>query len=485
MQFEDLREYIKKIEEIGELKRIDGADPLTEIGPITEIVGWTKDHPCLLFDNIKGYPKGFRIITLTANSNKREQLIWGFPNKLGFKDLILWWKNKLDNYVPFPPKEVSTGPVMENIQNGEKVDLLMLPAPLWHLEDAAPYLVAGGVTILKDPDTGRLNLGSYRGMVFDKNTLVHYFAPGHDAQVIRDKYHHKAQSCPIVVCMGFDPSFLSAAAQSLDYNMSEYEYGGFMRGAPYKIIKGPVTGLPFPSTAEVVLEGEIPPPAEEPKKMEGPFGEGGGYYSFGVPQPVVKIKALYYRNDPIIIGEPTFRFKQAGSSFGFSNAAGIWHRLEKSVPGIKGIAQVGLFLVISIKQYYSGHALRVADLVMSGLNGGTPPRYLVIVDDDIDPSSRSQVDWAINTRVDPAVQINIQRERLARVVIPAGMTKEKREIEDYGVSTVIIDACKPFPWRKDWDALFKTDELREEPRKRIAEKWEPVLGELITKTMPK
>jgi len=485
MKFDDLREYIKKVDEMGELKRVDGADPQTEIGPITEIVGWTKEHPSILFDNIKGYPKGFRIMALTFNSTKRAQLVYGFPDGFGYKELVLWWKARLENYAPIPPKEVSSGPVMENIQKGEDVNLLQFPAPLWHAEDGGPYLATGSVSILKDPDSGRLNLGSYRGMLYDKNTLGHHFAASHDGQVIRDKYHQQGKPCPVVVSLGNDPSFLLAAAASLPYNLSEYEYGGFIRGAPYEIIEGPLTGIPFPAAAEIILEGEVPPPADEPKIMEGPWGEGLGYYSAGFSQPAIKVKAVYYRNDPIIIGEPTMRVRERGISRGFTNLAWRWHRLEKSgLPGIKGVGHVGPFHVISIKQYYSGHALRVADIVMAGLND-RPPRYLVIVDDDIDPFSRRQVDWAINTRVDPAVQLHIQRERLSHAINPAGITKEKREIEDYSLGTVIIDACRPFRWRKDWDTMFKTNELKEEPRKRIAEKWKPVLGELMTKTMPK
>jgi UbiD family decarboxylase len=485
MKFEDLREFIKRVDEIGELRRIDGADPKTEIGPIAEIVAWTPEHPTILFDNIKGFPRGYRIMVWSFTSTKRAQLIYGFPDGLGYKELILWWKDKLENYRPIPPKEVSSGPVMENIQQGEGVNLLQFPAPLWHKEDAGPYLATGSIAILRDPDTGRLNLGSYRGMLYDNNTLGHHFAAGHDGQVIRDKYHQRGEPCPVVVSLGNDPSFLLASAENLAFDMSEFDYGGFIRGAPYEVIKGPVTGIPFPATSEIVLEGEVPPPDVEPKRMEGPWGEGGGYYSGGSLQPPIKVKAVYYRNDPIILGHPTMRIREQGISREFAQLAWRWHRLEQSgLPGIKGLGMVGPFQVISIKQYYSGHALRVADFAMTGLND-RPPRYLVIVDDDIDPSSRRQVDWAIRTRVDPAVQLHIQRERWASVTIPAGLTPDKLAIEDYSLGTLIIDACKPFRWREHWDAMFKTNELKEKTRKEIAEKWKPVLGELITKKMPR
>jgi len=484
MKFTDLREFLDKIDEVGELKRVDGADPKTEIGPITEIAAWTPQHPAILFDDIKGFRKGFRILSWPFNSTRRAQLIYGFPDGFGRKEFILWWKKRIEAYTPIPPKEVDGGPVMENVQTGADVNLLNFPAPQWHAEDAGPYLATGSVTILRDPDSGQLNIGSYRGMLYDKDTLGHHFAAGHDGQVIRDKYHERGEPCPVVISLGNDPSLLLAAAECLGYDMPEYDYGGFIRGGPYELIRGPLTGIPFPATAEVVLEGEVPLPEDEPKRIEGPWGEGAGYYSSGFLQPVIKVKAVYYRNNPIIIGNPTMRYREAGLARGATNTAWQWHLLEKSgLPGIKGVSSMGPFLVVSIKQCYSGHALRVADLVMSGLNY-RPPRYLVIVDDDIDPFSRRQVEWAINTRVDPAAQVHIQRERWCNAINPAGLTLEKRAIEDYSIGTLIIDACRPFRWRENWGTLFKTSEIKEERRKEIAAKWQAVLGELITRPMP-
>jgi UbiD family decarboxylase len=484
MTFNDLREFITKVDKIGELQKVLGADTETEIGSITEIVAWSPEHPMILFDEIKGFPKGARIVVHTYNSYKRTQLLYGFPDGMTRKDLIHWWKDKLDNYKPVPPQEVKTGPVMENVQHGDEVNLLQFPAPLWHQEDAGPYLATGSAAVLRDPDTGWLNIGCYREMLYDKNTLGHHLAAGHDGQVIRDKYLERGESCPIVVSLGHDPSFLLAAAENLGYKQSELEYGGFLRGAPYEIIKGPITGLPFPATAEVVFEGEIVHPDVEPKRIEGPWGEGLGYYSAGFPQPPLKVKAIYYRNDPIIIGEPTLRFKERGLAGGFAHTARRWHMLEHSgLPGIQGVGQVGPFLVISMKQHYSGHAMRVADYAMTGL-ADRPPRYLVLVDEDIDPTNSSLVMWAIHSRVDPATQVHILRGRWCSAINPAGMTPEKRIIEEYTLGTMIIDACKPYRLREHWDTMFKLSDIDEELRQKTAEKWEDVLGSCITAPKP-
>ena len=484
MRFDDLRAYIKKVDEIGELKTVSGADTRTDIGPITEITAWSAEHPMVVFDDIQGFPKGSRIAVHACDSYKRMQLVYGFPAGMKGKELVRWWKNRLDNYEPIPPEEVHSGPVMQNVQKGDDVNLLQFPAPIWHQLDAAPYLATGGASVLRDPDTGRLNIGCYRGMLYDRNTLGHHLAGGHDGQVIRDKYFERGENCPIVVSLGNEPSFTLAAAENLRFSQSELEYGGFLRGSPIEVIYGPITGLPFPSTAEVVLEGEIVHPSVEPKRTEGPWGEGLGYYTSGFPQPPIKVKAVYYRDNPIVLGEPTLRFRDRGAAAGFAQTARRWHMLEQSgLQGIQGVGQVGPFLVISIKQHYSGHAMRVADYAMTGL-ADRPPRYLVLVDEDIDPSNRDLVMWAINTRVDPATQAHIQRDRWCNAVNPAGLTPDKRSIEDYTLGTMIIDACKPYRWREFWDKMFRPCDMDEALRAQTAEKWQDVLGPFITAPKP-
>jgi len=472
------------VDAVGELKTVSGADTRTDIGPITEITAWSAEHPMIVFEDIPGHPPKHRVAVHAYSSYKRMQLLYGFPAGMHGRQLVTWWKERLDNFAPVLPEVVHSGPVMENVQEGEDVDLLQFPAPLWHAGDAAPYLATGGASVLRDPDSGKLNVGCYRGMLYDRNTLGHHLAGGHDGQVIRDKYFERGLNCPIVVSLGNEPSFTLAAAENLRYRYGELEYGGFVRGAPYELICGPLTGLPFPAAAEVVLEGEIAHPSVEPRLVEGPWGEGLGYYAAGFAQPAIKVKAMYWRNEPIILGDPTLRFNDRSRAGGFASAARRWHMLEQSgLQGIQGVGQIGPFLVISVKQQYAGHALRVADYAMTGL-ADRPPRYLVMVDEDIDPSNRNLVMWAINTRVDPAVQVHIQRDRWCNVVNPAGLTPEKRALEDYTLGTMIIDACKPYRWRHQWDKMFTRSDIDEGLRRATVDRWESVLGELITAPKP-
>lgn len=484
MEFVDYRTFLSAVQRAGELRTIRGADLKSDVGAITEITAWSAEHPLILFDEINGHPAGWRIAVHSFDSYRRLQLIYGFPDGLRGAGLVGWWKDRLDAYRPVPPVEVDSGPVTEHVHTGDEVDITRFPAPVWHQRDGGPYLATGGASVLRDPDTGRLNVGCYRGMLYDRDTIGHHLAGGHNGQVIRDKYFERGENCPVVISLGNDPSFTLAGAENVGFGQDELEFGGFVRGAPYQMIRGPITGLPFPATAEAVLEGEILHPAHEPKRSEGPWGEGLGYYASAFEQPAVRVRAVYHRSDPIVMGEPTLRFRNRGAAGGFAQSARRMHLLECSgLEGIKGVGQVGPFLVISIKQHYSGHAMRVADYAMSGL-ADRPPRYLVIVDDDIDPGNPTLVNWAIATRVDPATQIHIQRDRWCNVVNPAGLTPAKRAIEDYTLGTTIIDACKPFRWRHDWDQMFARSDISEELRERTARKWEDTLGQLITAPKP-
>jgi len=482
--FDDLRSYLRRVGELGELVTVRAADTATEIGAITEITAWSPEHPMLLFEDIPGAERGYRIAVHSFDSYQRMRLLYGFPEGARGKELVAWWKERLGAYRPVPPVTVASGPVLENVLEGDDVDLLRFPAPVWHQGDAGPYLVTGGASVLRDPDTGELNVGCYRGMLYDRNTIGHHLAAGHHGQVIRDKYFARGVNCPVLISLGHEPSLTLAAAENLGFGRSEFEYGGFVRDAPYEVIPGPRTGLPMLAAAEAVLEGEILHPDMEPKRIEGPWGEGLGYYAAGFPQPVARVHAVYHRNEPIILGEPTLRFRNRGAIGSFARDAMRWHLLERSgLEGITGVGQVGPFLVIAVRQYYSGQALRIADFAMSGL-ADRPPRYLVLVDDDIDPANRALVEWAISTRVDPATQVHIQRDRWGNAINPAGLTPEKRMIEDYSIGTMIIDACRPFRWRKHWDKMFKTSDLDESLRLRMAEKWESVLGPIISRSKP-
>ena len=302
MPFNDLRDFIAECRKIGEVKDIEGADWNLEIGGLTEALVNAKPetHPLLLFDGIRGYPRGYRVASNIINNPRRTALALDMPLEATKVELIKIWKSKLQTYSPIPPREVSDGPISENVDTGEEIDLLKFPTPRWHELDGGRYLGTACMVITRDPDEGWVNLGAYRVQVHNKNTLGLYISPGHHGGIMEKKYWSKGKSCPVAVTFGQEPAIWVAATYAVNYGVSEYDWAGWVRGAPVDVIKGPVTGLPIPATAEIVIEGEVPPPEKE-SMVEGLFGEWPGYYAHGAKnEPIIKVKSLMYRNDPII-----------------------------------------------------------------------------------------------------------------------------------------------------------------------------------------
>ena len=177
--FNDLREFIKKAEELDQVNRIEEADWNLEIGSITELQLSVPDAPMLLFDKIKGYKPGYRVVTHFLTTELLFNLAFGLPLEARGLSVVQILRDKLKNELkPIPPVEVKTGPVMENIHMGDEVDLFEFPTPKWHNLDGGRYIGTGDIVIQEDPEEHWTNLGTYRVQVHDKNTATIYISPG-------------------------------------------------------------------------------------------------------------------------------------------------------------------------------------------------------------------------------------------------------------------------------------------------------------------
>ena len=402
----------------------------------------------MLFDSIKGHKKGYRVLTNFLIESLRERMVFGVSNDLTDSEAVLLWKNKLKEYKAIEPVEVESGPVKENVMLGSEVDLTKLPWPKWHQRDGGPYICATS-SVTRDPESGYINVGSYRFMLLGKNKIVAHIGSGHHGDVIRKKYWAKGKPCPIAISLGQEPALLVAAGTNTNWGVSEYGFAGWMRGAPVEITAGVATDLPIPASAEVVFEGEMLPPAAG-TEIEGPFGEFSGYYGGGArPAPVTMIKSILYRNDPIILGSPPF----LGTSRGILSSRGIlvWNELEAlGIPDIKAVNYSWGMCIISLKQAYPGHAMRAAHGAIGG-TAGYHGRFVIVVDEDIDPYNLEQVLWAIR---DALRSGDLARcgGRIWSYKIDPRLPKHKKEAGDYTGAVAIIDACRPYHWIDEFPA---------------------------------
>jgi 4-hydroxy-3-polyprenylbenzoate decarboxylase len=287
-----------------------------------------------------------------------------------------------------------------------------------------------------------------------------------------EQHWARGDAAPVAVVCGADPTLLLSSGQLLPWGLSEYDFAGWLRGEPVAVVSSPRYHLPIPATAEIVLEGRVPPP-EQVSHLEGPFAEFTGYYaSDSRPEPVMQVEAVSYRDDPILLGSPPFR--PTGESGGLPmRAALIWNALDAAgVTDVRGVYRLEpggstLLTVISLKQAYAGHAKQAALASLGSRAGGYLSRYVILVDEDIDPSDQGEVLWAIATRCDPETSIDVVRNCWGTALDPR-LTPEKRARRDFGVSVGIIDATRPFHWR---DQFPLVNAISQELRAELLAKW--------------
>ena len=450
-EYEDLREWITQADKLGEIRIVKGAAWQDEIGMASELIMHDENAPCVIFDEVPGCAPGHRML-VNFFGGKRRNMTLGFPRHLNKLELS---QACLDNYLgdlkPVPHVFVDKGPVFENIVTGDAIDVTKLPVPLWHEGDGGRYIGTGSYNITVDPEEQWINVGTYRVMIHDKNTLGFYMSPGKHGRIHRDKYQARNEPMPVAIVVGGDPLLFLVACSEMPYGVCEFDIVGGLRGKPLKVVRGPVTGLPIPANAEMVIEGYVQPGK---RRLEGPFGEWTGYYGSDIrEEPVLDIKAIYHRNAPIMMGCPPQRPPEETARYRAIMRSALLRRYVQSagVPDVKAVwaHEVGgtrLLLGVSIKQRYAGHSKQAGHVASQCHAGAYAGKYVIVVDDDIDVSNLEELIWAMLTRSDPATSIDIITGTWSTPLDPR-ITPEDKAKGNNTNSRAIIDACRPFHWR--------------------------------------
>jgi UbiD family decarboxylase len=470
--YKDLRDFIDLVDQLGALRRIEGADPCFEIGGITEVAAGLPDCPALLFDGIKGHRPGFRVFTNATTNVQRAALALGLAPTLRPLDALKAWMEKRKTLRPLAPVVVSSAAFLENTLTGAELDIGRFPAPVWHRHDGGPFIGSGSLVVMRDRDGGWINASIYRVQVHGPNKVtVQFDHGGRHGAIIAKKYWDHGESCPVAVVHGEDPALFIAGFEYLPDGTSEYAFAGSVKGAPIEVCAGPQSGLPIPALAEIVFEGLLLPMGEA-TLPEGPFGEFTGYYAGAArPGPVMEVTAIHYRNDPILLGSPPMKPPRFHFGLPF-RAATIWSNLEAAgVTDVTGVWQhvSQLMTVVALRQRYDGHAMRAA-LVAAAHS--YMARLVVVVDEDIDPSNLADVMWAVATRCEPAEGIDIVRNAWSSALDPR-IEPHHKERGVTAHSKAIIDACRPFAWR---DKFPPTSALSAEEAREIEERWGNQIG---------
>lgn len=464
----DTREWLRRVEEVGQLRVVHGVDWQEGIGQATEVLDHTEGSPAVLFDDVPGYPKGFRVLVNADGTPQRQAVTLSLPPSAGTHEgLRNFWRGVLDDLRPLAPVEVQTGPILENVLEGDQVDLEAFPVPIWHPGDGGRFIGTASMNMIPDPDSDWVNVGTYRNQIFSRDTMGIYISPGKHGKLLREKWFERGKSVPVCVVVGADPLlFMAACTEGIPYGMSEFAWAGGVRGKPIEVVRGKHTGIAFPASAEIVIEGWIDP---HERHQEGPYGEWMGYYASGEGEtPVIRVAAIYHRNDPILLGCPQGKPPHEDNRFLAYLKAGLIEQQLKAagVPKVTGVwtppvAGNRMMVVVAIEQAYPGHATQALLVASQSGTAAYAGRIAVVVDEDIDIYSLDDVMWAIMTRCDPARDVRIIDRAWSGPLDPA-IHPDKRGFN----SRLLIDATKPWEWKERFaEPVVTADQSREHRRR--------------------
>lgn len=221
-----LRGWLEQVDKLGELLRVQGAHWDTEMGAITHMLTEKSGGraPAILFDEVPGYPKGFRTLYGHFSTLRRIALTLGLPLEYERKvDIVKAYHARMRELTPLPPRWVTDGPILQNVLSGDAVDALTFPVPRHHELDRARFIGTADCVITQDPDAGWFNLGAYRSQVYDSRTIGCQITEGKHGRIHRDKYFERGQPLKVVMLCGQDPLLFMLAASPLPDGLGEGE----------------------------------------------------------------------------------------------------------------------------------------------------------------------------------------------------------------------------------------------------------------------
>lgn len=422
--YADMREHIDALDMAGLLRRIVAPiDKDTELHPL---VRWQfrggireSDRKAFLFENVidgtgQRYDMPVVVGALAASAP-----IYAIGMGVEIADIGDTWRRAIAR--PIPPVELPTGPCHDVVIAGDDLarrGLDILPVPISTPGfDSAPYLTATNC-ITRDPDSGIANMGTYRCALKSPNRmgLKMFVQMGQGGHAHWLKYRARGEGMPIAVVLGPPPVVSYCGPQSLAADVDEIAVAGGIAGAPIEVVRAKTVDLPVPAQAEIVIEGLIDTEFFEP---EGPFGESHGHINLEEYNFILDVTAITYRNGailPSIISQVTPSESSVIKRVAYEPRF-LGHLRDHL--GIKGVNRVALHepltnlrRVIAIQFARETPATEIWR-ALYGCASYDPAcgKYVIAINDDIDPENSDAVMWAMAYRANPGLDMEILRHR--------------------------------------------------------------------------
>jgi len=462
LAYDDLRDWIKKLDKAGELKRITAeVDPILEMAEIADRAaklgkGTAKaGGPALLFENVKGYPDA-RVLMNQFGSLRRMQLALETdsldaiadrirvllhpqtPTTMMDKLKLLPMLAQVGSFFPkvISKRDAACKQVIRRADKGNTINVLDFPVLQTWPQDGGRFITLPCVTT-RDPKSGKRNVGMYRMQVYDGQTTgMHWQRQKNAAEHLRDRLRETStdaaarvdlmaltaggtaastgsipsitktkilgERMEVAVAIGTDPTITFSAIVPAPPEIEEYLIAGFLRQSPVELVKCETVDLEVPAQAEIILEGYV---ELGELRTEGPFGDHTGFYTMQDDYPVFHITCITHRKDPIyaatIVGKPPMEDAWMGKAV----ERIFLPLMQLTLPEIVDVnlPAEGVFhnlMIVSIRKSYAGQARKI----MSGIWGMGQAMFtkcIIVVDEDCDVQDVAEVTLRVTNNIDP------------------------------------------------------------------------------------
>lgn len=443
----DISKCIAHLDGTGNLVRVK-----SEVDLRHDLAGIAKKYEGkkpILFEKVKGsaYPV---LVGLLWNRDvvgsvfgvPKEQIPFAVAKAIG-----PWRKDKNALASPILDK----GPANEVVE--PEVDLYKLPIPVHALEDGGPYLDSS-LVMVKNPETGGLNISIHRLMVTGKDRLTFLIDPGRHLGAMVELMEKRKEPLPVTINngVGLAPWLVSSLPRLGD---GKHQVASQLIGRPIDLIKAQTVDVPAFADAQFVIEAEILPGLRED---EGPFAEVTGYYGAKDKRWVMRVKAITHRKNPVF--HTLLSGQEVWNAVGFTAEAKIFSMVKEKVPQLRAVylppGGCGFYgAVVQVEKDREGLGKDVIDATFKAFES---LQRVVVVDTDVNLYDPIDVEWAMTTRFQPDTNLVVLKNQPGHILNP--MVAIDADGKGGTVTKLGIDATAPYPRTKRFERVkFKDVDL--------------------------
>lgn len=434
MPYRDFRDFLSVLRKHGELVDIDRPIGLDDVGKALKKSAAGRG-PALMFNrNGTDYP----LVGGVYSTRSKALLAFQATEESLFEKVVTGLNRQV---APIMIK--GQAPCQEHVVVGDDIDVTRFPIPIYSPKDGGRYITAG-IVVSKDPENGVPDIGHYRFMVINKNTMSFLTEPHHRLGKNLAKHKRLGIGVQGALVIGVDPVLAYTCQFQVPDDTNDWFVAGGLRGAPVELVKCRSVDIDVPATAEVVIEFEVDQANEYP---EGPLGEHTGYYdAMCKPQPAALITAITHRQNPIfqglLTGKPITEnhiLKQVPFE------ASFYSMLKRQFPTLERVSlrasgSVSYYIVIAMRPRFAGEARQA---ILAALSSNIRPKWVIAVDPDVDVHDSAEVEWAMSFRVQPRRDIVILDQMPRGGCDPSVANPEDKPVWQLLSSAVGIDATCP------------------------------------------